>query len=78
MELLPIVLVVLVILFSATLIVFVVRAQRKTQAALTDLAELFGEDELLSGEKTKAQIDGVDCFYRYYEGDRNSPSQIRL
>lgn len=44
MELLPIVLVVLVILFSVTLIVFVVRAQRKTQAALTDLAELFGED----------------------------------
>lgn len=78
MDILPLALAGLVILFGAALIVFIVRARRKTQTALADLAELFGEDELLSGEKTKAQIDGVDCFYHYYQGDRNSPSQIHL
>lgn len=57
MDILPLALAGLVILFGAALVVVIVRARRKTQTALADLAELFGEDKPLSGEKTKVQID---------------------
>ena len=57
---------------------YAIRQYRKKQRQLREFAVDLGEEDLKSGAVYEGESEGLEYYYQYYAGSKNSPSHFKL